>query len=99
MSLLLGEILDRNCQTHPHKVAATLGDESLSFAQVDQAANRSPLSSPSRRRTWPPAIVARKLAVPTYRRLSLAPGAGRSSFQSHLTAPQREADTFRLGEP
>ena len=40
MSLLLGEILDRNCQTHPDKLAATLGDEELTFAEVDRAANR-----------------------------------------------------------
>ncbi len=40
MQLLLGEILDRNRQAHPDKTAITLGDEALTFAQVDDAANR-----------------------------------------------------------
>lgn len=40
MQLLLGEILDRNRRTHPTSVAVTLAEESLTFADVDDAANQ-----------------------------------------------------------
>ena len=40
MALLVGEILANAARTDPHSVAATLGDESLTFGALDAAANQ-----------------------------------------------------------
>jgi acyl-CoA synthetase (AMP-forming)/AMP-acid ligase II len=40
MALLVGEILGNAARVDPHAVAATLGDESLTFGEIDTAANR-----------------------------------------------------------
>ena len=40
MSLLIGEIFRRNAEVVPSRTAAAMGDESISFGELDAAGNR-----------------------------------------------------------
>ncbi|HEX7521245.1 MAG TPA: AMP-binding protein [Acidimicrobiia bacterium] len=41
MSLLVGDIVRHAAQVAPHRLAATLGDEELTFAALDAESNRT----------------------------------------------------------
>ena len=41
MALLIGSILSTAARSAPHAVAATLGEQAITFADLDRAANRT----------------------------------------------------------
>ena len=60
MPLLVGGIIDNAARVEPHAVAATLGDDSLTFGALDSAANRVARARyPRRARRRPGRVVGR----------------------------------------